>query len=161
MQTNLSWLSRRRSAILLTGVLAGIGSGVVFALWGVIVAVVLTPLFHVHETPILLQIAAIVHSSSSMVGLIVHLVISAIVGTIFAFGVLLYRGIQRHVITWAALYGIAWWGLGTLTLLPLLDDLAPRWDQALQLSNLFALIGHAIFGVMLGIGLRLGISRSQ
>ncbi len=117
-----------------TGVLAGIAGGIVF---GALMAV----------TGMLPMIASLVGSTSPVVGALVHLVISAGLGTLFAVsvparsvGVLLAAG---------APYGMMWWVFGPLLIMPLWLDMPLFAAGTTAVMNL---MGHVIFGlVMAGV----------
>ena len=98
------------------------------------------------------MIARMAGSSSPMVGFGVHLIISAIIGVIFAalvadrlrtFGSLIGAGLA---------YGLAWWFLGPLTLMPLMMGLGVgvNWTGAAMTAMMPSLIGHLVYGGILG-----------
>ncbi|GLV56007.1 hypothetical protein KDH_28510 [Dictyobacter sp. S3.2.2.5] len=95
-------------------------------------------------------IAGIINSDSSAVGILVHYLIAAIIGA--SFGLLFQKDIHGtgSSICWGLAYGLFWWFLGPLTLLPLLLHQPIDWSY-LHGSALFgSLIGHAIYGMLLG-----------
>src|SRR5260370_12681735 len=64
-------------------------------------------------------IAGVVGSTSPMVGEVLHFLFSAMIGA--SFGVLFQRDVRGYgsSMAWGMAYGIFWWFLGPLTLLPL------------------------------------------
>lgn len=93
------------------------------------------------------MVAMLVGSESVVLGWVVHLVISAVIGA--GFTLVLSRFTSRP--TTAALagagYGMVWWVLGPLLLMP------AKLGMPLFVVNATAwqsLMGHVIFGVILG-----------
>jgi hypothetical protein len=87
-----------------------------------------------------------VGGSSAMLGFAVHLGISALIG--MSYGVLF-----RHEapdfgsgIAWGMLYGLAWWFVGPLTLMPILLGEPFVWTTEAAGLLLPSLIGHLIYG---------------
>ncbi|MFG1670924.1 hypothetical protein [Streptomyces sp. Y7] len=120
------------------GVLAGLAGGVLFT--GVMVAVGFLP-----------TVATLVGSRSQAVGLVIHLLISQVVGVSYA---VLFR--RRSFdpasgIGWGVSYGFLWWVLGNLTLLPLLLGAEPRWSAAALAVSFPSLVGHLAYGAVLGL----------
>lgn len=88
-----------------------------------------------------------------IVGWIYHLFNSAVIGGIF--GLLLKGGIASYGagLLWGALYGVAWWILGGLILMPILLGMpvgAPLMMAAMRPVALGSLMGHLMFGLILG-----------
>ena len=86
-------------------------------------------------------------------GFLVHMVNSAILGA--AFAVVLGRlatGIGRGLLQ-GLLYGGAWWLLGPLTLMPLFlgMGLGVNWNLTAAANMLPSLLGHLVYGALLGI----------
>lgn len=80
-----------------------------------------------------------------------HFVIALLIGA--TFGVLFQRDVRGYgsSMAWGLGYGIFWWFLGPLTLLPLAAGAPLDWS-AEQGSNLFgSLVGHILYGLMLGV----------
>ncbi|MFN8484285.1 MAG: hypothetical protein U0768_14705 [Anaerolineae bacterium] len=96
-------------------------------------------------------IAGIFNSSDRSLGVGLHFVIAIIIGA--SFGILFQRDV-RHAgssLGWGMAYGIFWWFLGPLTLLPLLTLHWPDWSYA-HASDLFgSLVGHIIYGLLVGL----------
>jgi uncharacterized membrane protein YagU involved in acid resistance len=96
-------------------------------------------------------VASIVGADSRFAGLVVHLVISFIIGV--AYGLLFRR--QSYdigsALGWGVSYGFFWWVLGPLTLLPLLLGRAPVWTIEAAAGLTASLVGHIAYGAGLGI----------
>ena len=125
-------LSRR----VLAGVVGGVAGGVVF---GVLMAVM----------GILPMIASMVGSSSAVVGFGVHLVISVFIGLglTVLFGNRLLSSYGRAVLIGLG-YGAIWWVLGPLLMMPVMMGMALFM---VDLTALLSLMGHLIYGVILGV----------
>ncbi len=121
---------------LVAGAAAGLAGGVVFGLL-------------MQAMNMIGMVAALVGSTSTGVGWLVHLAISAVIGASFA--VVLPRGVTGLAATTVAGlgYGIVWWVLGPLLLMPatlgmpLFSFGTVTWQS---------LMGHMMFGLVLGIG---------
>ena len=123
------------------GVYSGLAGGVVF---GAIMAMM----------GMLPMIGNMVGLPSAWVGFFVHMVISATVGGSFAL-VLNASGLRGGVES-GLVYGFAWWILGPLTLMPFFMGmgLGVNWNVAAMGQAMPSLMGHLIFGVILGVAYR-------
>ena len=122
-----------------SGVYAGLAGGVVF---GVMMAMM----------GMLPMIGQMVGHPSAVTGFLVHLVISAVIGASFV--VLFNRVVDSTSggLGYGLLYGGAWWFLGPLTLMPLMMGmgLGMNWNAAAASAMLPSLVGHLIYGAILG-----------
>jgi uncharacterized membrane protein YagU involved in acid resistance len=124
---------------LLHGIYGGLAGGLIFG--GMMGMMGMLPM-----------IARIAGSASPAVGFIVHMIISAFIGVIFA----ALAGGRLHTIgaTVAAgfVYGLAWWLLGPLTLMPLVMGMAigANWTSAAITAAMPSLVGHLVYGGILG-----------
>ena len=105
--------------------------------------------------PMMAMVAMVVRSGSMVVGWLYHLFNSAIIGAIFGW----LLGSRSHnygpALAWGATYGFAWWVLGALILMPLrlgMAPFAPLLMAPMQPVAMGSLMGHLIFGVILGGG---------
>ena len=120
------------------GAVAGIVGGLLFTL------VML-------EIGYLPTVARLIGARSAGTGLAVHLLISILIGISYG---LLFR---RHnldigsALAWGVGYGLLWWVLGALTLLPLLLGGAPQWSAQAVAATLPSLVGHLAYGGALGM----------
>ena len=133
---------------LATGTVAGLAGGLLFT------AVLL-------EVDGLPTIAGLAGGRSTLVGFAVHLLIAVLIGASFA---VLFR---RETIdgasslAWGVCYGVAWWFVGNLTLLPWLLGERPDWTAADLGDGFPSLIGHVLYGAGLGVVLGALRLRSQ
>ncbi len=97
------------------------------------------------------NVASLIGSTSATAGLIVHLVIAIVIG--MSYGLFFYR--QSYdagsAMAWGVSYGVVWWILGPLTLMPLLLGGSPQWSAAFAAESFAALVGHLAYGA--GVGL--------
>lgn len=96
-------------------------------------------------------IASLVGSSKPAVGIALHFTFAFIIGA--SFGVLFRRDVKStgSCASWGAAYGLLWWFWGPLTILPIWEGHRPEWS-AVHARELFgSLIGHIIYGVIVGL----------
>ena len=119
------------------GVLGGLAGGAVF---GIIISL----------TGMLTTIGQMFGFPSAVFGFTVHILISAAVGALFA--VLFGETVTSRTtgLRLGFLYGGFWWLLGPLTVMPFLMGLEPSWSLAAAVQMLPFLIGHLIYGAILG-----------
>jgi uncharacterized membrane protein YagU involved in acid resistance len=133
---------------LVRGAIAGIAGGVVFgALMGMM--------------GMLPMIAGLVGSSSALVGLVVHLVISAVIGAGYG---LAFGGLGETYVggLWTgAVYGFVWWILGPLLIMPVLLGMGPQFGMAFSAMMLMSLVGHVMYGVVTGLAYAFQTSRAR
>jgi len=93
-------------------------------------------------------IARLAGGESSTLGLIVHLVISSVIGA--GFGVLFERESPdwSAALGWGMLYGITWWFVGTLTFFPIWLGASFTWTNAAAAAALSSLLGHLLYGAV-------------
>jgi hypothetical protein len=134
------------------GIVAGLVAGVVF---GVMMTMMMAPTPEGSQMPMMAMVAKIVGSSSLAVGWAYHLFNSAVIGGIFGwlFG-LSSRGWGAGL-GWGALYGVGWWILGGLILMPVflgMPAFAPLMMPEMRPIAMGSLMGHLVYGVILGGG---------
>lgn len=140
--------------VLTAGAVAGLLAGVVF---GLMMQMMSAPGPGGSSTPMMAMVAQIVGSSNVAVGWLYHLFNSAVIGA--AFGLLLGGRVGGSVRRGAALgagYGILWWILGGLILMPLflgMPPLAPVRMAPMRPIAMGSLVGHLVYGVVLGVAL--------
>jgi uncharacterized membrane protein YagU involved in acid resistance len=122
---------------IVAGVIGGVAGGLAFgALMGMM--------------GMLPMVAGLVGSNSAVVGFIVHMVLSALIGAGFG----LAFGAQSHSYAqgagWGLAYGAIWWVLGPMILMPLLMGMGPQFGAAFTTPMLMSLMGHLVYGVVTG-----------
>jgi len=106
-------------------------------------------------TGILPKIAGLDTGFSTFFGLLVHLFISALVGMSYG---LLFRNEAPNVglgASWGWLFGLIWWYLGPMTLLPLILTGQCDWSTTAASALLPSLMGHLIYGAATAFALLL------
>jgi uncharacterized membrane protein YagU involved in acid resistance len=129
------------------GALAGIIGGLAFTL--VIV-----------QVGALGTIARLVGARSAASGVAVHLVISVLIGAWYG---LLFRRQSDSVASalgWGVGYGVFWWVLGGITLLPVWLGGEPAWTATAAAGAFPSLVGHLAYGAALGVAFHLLEARS-
>jgi hypothetical protein len=134
------------------GIVSGLVAGVVF---GIMMQMMNAPTPEGGQMPMMAMVAKVVRSDSIAVGWLYHLFNSAVIGAIFGW----LLGSRSHTYGagtgWGALYGFAWWILGGLILMPVFLGMAPFAPLQMEMMRPVAmgsLIGHLIYGVILGGG---------
>lgn len=121
------------------GAIAGLAGGMVFGMM-------------MQMMGMLRVIAGMVGSTSPVVGFGVHLVMSAMIGA--GFGVALGSVARTAAlgVGAGAAYGMAWWVIGPLTMMPLMMGMgfATQWNGAAVKAALPSLMGHVIYGAITG-----------
>jgi hypothetical protein len=138
----MATIARTQSAMsqkLIAGVVGGLAGGVVF---GMLMAMM----------GMLPMIAGLVGSSSAVVGFLVHMVISAMIGASFGllFGARSTSFGQGAI--WGLAYGAIWWVLGPLVIMPVMMGMGLQFGMALSGPMLMSLMGHLIYGLVTGLG---------
>jgi len=134
------------------GIVAGLIAGLMF---GVMMQMMTAPTPDGGQMPMMGMVAKVVGSDSLIVGWLYHLFNSAVIGGIF--GWLLGNRVDKYGagFGWGTLYGIAWWILGGLILMPMLLGLpafAPLMMAPMRAVAIGSLVGHIIYGLILGAG---------
>ena len=120
-----------------SGAIAGLGGGLVF---GMMMAMM----------GMLPMVGMLVRQENAVIGFIVHMFISAVIGSIY--GIVASRLPHTYLVGVVAgtVNGVVWWILGALTMMPILLGMnqmvfvigEPQW---------ISLMGHIIFGVVTGL----------
>jgi len=122
---------------IISGAIAGVlGGGVFGAMMGAL--------------GMLPMVAQLVGSDNPMVGLMVHLIFSAVIGGIFAavFGKRCTRLAECAKLGTG--YGVVWWVLGPLLIMPVALGMGPQLSVSGISASVPSLMGHIVFGVILG-----------
>ncbi len=127
----------------------GPGSRYLYSLqWGAVASVSGGLLFSLVmlATGALPSVASLVGGSSPVLGFIVHMCISTLVG--MSYGALFQHEAPNFGsgLAWGLLYGLIWWFVGPLTLMPILLGDSFTWTVAAAGALLPSLIGHLFYG---------------
>ena len=131
-------------------VVAGVVAGVAF---GTMMQMMSAPTPDGGEMPMIAMVGMIVGSPTITAGWLYHLFNSAVIGGVF--GWLLGGRVRGYgsALGWGAAYGFVWWILGGLILMPVMlgmSPFAPLMMTGMQPVAMGSLIGHLIFGLILG-----------
>ncbi|MGE3192014.1 MAG: hypothetical protein AB7K08_00930 [Microbacteriaceae bacterium] len=120
----------------LAGLIGGVAGGIMF---GILMAVM----------AMLPMIASMVGSTSPVVGFAIHIGISIMIGLglTVIFGNLLLTSYPRGIVVGLG-YGVVWWVLGPLIVMPMMFGMTPF---TIDTTALFSLMGHLIYGAILGV----------
>lgn len=132
------------------GAIAGLIAGAVF---GIMMQVMTAPTPDGGRVPMMTMVAMVVGSESIVVGWLYHLFNSAFIGGLF--GLLLGDRVHGYAsgLGLGAIYGVAWWVLGALVLMPAMlgmGPFAPLLVEPMRPVALGSLVGHVVFGLILG-----------
>jgi hypothetical protein len=123
---------------LVVGGVAGVVGGLAFGEW-------------MAQTGFFPLVAGLVGSDSTAVGMTLHLVFAVLIG--MSLGVLFQRDLRGFGsgMGWGLGYGIFWWFVGPLTVMPLWlgQPLDWSWERGAALFG--SLVGHLVYGVLAGV----------
>ncbi len=134
MSGQATWTDKIVSG-LIGGAVGGVAFGILMAVMGM-----------------LPMVAGLVGSSDALVGFIVHMAISLVIGA--SFGVLFGGASQTYgrAAVWGLVYGVIWWVLGPMVIMPMMMGVGLQFAAAFSGPMLMSLMGHAVYGVLAGLG---------
>jgi hypothetical protein len=140
-------MTQRLKAGAIGGVAGGIAMGIMMTLMD-------APTPDGNRVPMISMVAMILGSPSLVVGWAYHLFNSAVIGGLFGLAADQF-GVRstRSALLAGSVYGALWWVLGGLILMPLLLGMpvfAPLLMAPMRVVAIGSLVGHVIFGVILG-----------
>ena len=123
---------------LVVGGLAGIVGGVAFGKW-------------MSRTGFFPLVAGLVGSDSAAVGMTLHFVFAVVIG--MTLGALFQRDLRGFGsgMGWGLGYGILWWFVGPLTVMPLWLGRPLDWSWARGAELFGSLVGHVVYGLLAGL----------
>ena len=95
------------------------------------------------------MVASMIGSEDIIIGFILHLLISGFIGATFGF--IASRFVPTNLLAQTSagiVYGIVWWILGALLIMPLVLGMGDMVFQVGEMQ-LMSLIGHIIFGIVM------------
>jgi len=138
------------SSRFVAGTVGGLAAGVVF---GIMMQMMTAPTPDGGRMPMINMVGMIVGSPTAGAGWLYHLFNSAVIGAIFAW-VLGPRSYNYAAgLGWGAAYGLLWWVLGGLILMPVflgMPAFAPLMMAEMRMVAMGSLVGHLIYGLILG-----------
>jgi len=131
---------------ILSGVIAGLGGGLVF---GMMMAMM----------SMLPMVAGLIGSDNVVVGFMVHMVISAVIGASYGFIAPRLPSSWMMTIGAGMVYGVIWWVLGALVIMPWALGMG---QMVLQIGDMqwLSLMGHIIFGVIMAAVYKWQVNRN-
>jgi hypothetical protein len=132
------------------GVVAGLVAGIVF---GLMMQMMTAPTPDGGRVPMMAMVAQVVRSDSLVVGWLYHLFNSAVIGGIFGWLLGARSRETGAALLNGAVYGVAWWVVGGLILMPVLLGMpafAPLLMAPMRPVAWGSLMGHLLYGVILG-----------
>ena len=123
---------------LVVGGLAGIAGGVAFGKW-------------MAQAGFFPLIAGLVGSESAGVGMTLHFVFAVVIG--MSLGVLFQKDLRGFGsgMGWGLGYGILWWFVGPLTVMPLWLGRPLDWTWTRGAALFGSLVGHVVYGLLAGL----------
>jgi hypothetical protein len=123
----------------ISGVVGGIAGGILFG--GMMGGMGMLPM-----------VAALVGSTSPVIGFLAHMVISVVIGA--SFGLLFGGRITgwRSGSVYGLVYGALWWVLGPLVIMPVMMGMGVQFGAAFSTPLLMSLVGHLVYGIATGLG---------
>lgn len=106
-------------------------------------------------------VAGLIGATSAIVGFIVHMVISAIIGGTYG---LLFRREATTLgasLVWGLIYGFLWWLLGPLSLMPRILGQGLQWTPAAVGNGFPSLVGHLAYGAATAMVFQMLASRYE
>ncbi len=98
-------------------------------------------------------VAQLMGSSSLVVGEWLHYLIGIVIG--ITFGLLFHHDVRGTGpgLVWGLSYGLIWWIIGPMTLMPLLlgVETRPDWSLSAAQAAFSALIAHLLYGALVGL----------
>jgi uncharacterized membrane protein YagU involved in acid resistance len=144
------------------GAVAGLLAGVVF---GIMMQMMMAPTPDGGEMPMMMMVAQVVRSDSLVVGWLYHLFNSAVIGALFGVALGARAQTYRAGLGLGAAWGVVWWVLGGLILMPILLGMpafAALRMPPMRPVAMGSLVGHLIFGLILGAAfVRLHVRREE
>ena len=137
MSTSTLSTQKLDTRALWTGALAGIIGGIPFGLM-------------MGMMGMMPMIGMLVRVESAFVGVLVHAAISAITGAIYGFFAVRFPQTWGAAVLAGFVYGVIWWVLGALILMPALLGMFENIFMIGQMQWM-SLLGHIIFGEVLAL----------
>lgn len=96
-------------------------------------------------------VASLLNSDNRMVGVTLHFIFALLIGA--TFGLLFQRDVRGYgsSVGWGMAYGLFWWFLGPLTILPIWRGTPIDWSYQWASGLFGSLVGHVIYGLLLGL----------
>ena len=133
-----------------TGLVAGLIAGIVFTLFALFLK---TTMPDGEQTSMLVVAAEALHAHGWVAGWIASLIYTVVIGGIFGWLASAETPNEPRLMVWGGLYGLAWWIVSGLIVIPALLAKIPLSSAAVDSMKpvaLASLIEHVLYGVILG-----------
>lgn len=147
MSTSTLSVQRLDARALRLGALAGIIGGIPF---GIMMGMM----------GMMPMIGMLVRVESAFVGALVHAAISAITGAMYGFLAVRFPLTWRNAMLGGFVYGVIWWVLGALILMPALLGMF-QMIFVIETMQWMSLLGHIIFGEVLALSFVWLVNRAR
>ncbi len=98
-------------------------------------------------------VAGLMGSNAMALGRLLHYTIGTTIG--ISFGLLFFRDVRGvgSSLVWGLDYGLIWWTIGPMTLLPILlgQETRPDWSLHAAQENVPSLVAHMLYGTIVGL----------
>lgn len=101
------------------------------------------------------DVAVLAGSDAPWLGFVLHMMIAVVVGAVFGLLAVHQRIRSSELLFWGLAYGVFWWFLGALTLLPLLSGTPMTWSLDAAQAAMPSLLGHLYYGAVTAVGFAL------
>ena len=101
------------------------------------------------------DVAVLVGSGSPWLGFVLHMAIAVVIGAVFGLLAVHQRVRSSELLFWGLAYGVFWWFLGPLTLLPLLSGAPMAWSLPAAQEAMPSLLGHLYYGAVTAVAFAL------
>lgn len=147
MSTSTLSVQRLDARALRLGALAGIIGGIPF---GIMMGMM----------GMMPMIGMLVRVESAFVGALVHAAISAITGAMYGFLAVRFPLTWRSAVIGGFVYGVIWWVLGALILMPALLGMF-QMIFVIETMQWMSLLGHIVFGEVLALSFVWLVNRAR
>lgn len=106
------------------------------------------------------MIGMLVRVESAFVGALVHAAISAITGAMYGFLAVRFPLTWRSAVIGGFVYGVIWWVLGALILMPALLGMF-QMIFVIETMQWMSLLGHIVFGEVLALSFVWLVNRAR
>lgn len=127
-------VSASSTKLAVSGAIAGLAGGAVFGMMMMMMGM-------------LPMVGMLVRQENAVVGLMVHMLISAFIGAVYGLVAGRFAINATNALIGGIINGVIWWVLGALVLMPLMLGMS-QMVFAIGQAQLMSLMGHLIYGLV-------------